>query len=131
MSELEFRAWVYYGEKLKKPHYSREYGSLSRFFEDHSENDDNQCIEQFTGLKDKNGKEIYEGDIVRWKHIYHSLLCGTGESKEYTERVYWEEKDASFVVGDWFEPLGHLVEEDDVEVIGNIHEKPELLGGEE
>lgn len=92
---------------------------------------DDVFIEQYTGLKDKNGKEIYEGDIVRWKHIDHFLLCGAGESKEHIERVYWEEKDASFVVGDWFEPLGHLVQEDDIEVIGNIHENPELCGEEE
>ena len=84
-------------------------------------------IEQYTGLKDKNGKEIYEGDILKWKHIYPFLLQGTRQSKEYIDRVYWEEKDASFVVGDWFEPLGHLAEEDDIEVIGNIHEDEELL----
>lgn len=39
MRELKFRVWVYYGEKLKKPNYSRDYGSLDRFFEDHSEED--------------------------------------------------------------------------------------------
>ena len=80
-------------------------------------------LEQATGFKDKNGKEIYEGDILRWKHYYEI----TGEDIETTAKVYWEEKDASFVVGDWFEPLGHLVDEDKVEVIGNIHQNPELL----
>lgn len=80
-------------------------------------------LEQYTGLKDKNGKEIYEGDILWWEHYYGM----TGENVESTAKVYWEEKDASFVVGDWFEPLGHLVDEDEIEVIGNIHENPELL----
>lgn len=84
-------------------------------------------VEQYTGLKDKNGKEIYEGDILWWEH-FHGM---TGENIETTAEVYWEEKDASFVVGDWFEPLGHLIDEDEVEVIGNIHENPELLGDEE
>lgn len=84
-------------------------------------------IEQDTGLKDKNGKEIYEGDILWWEHFYGM----TGENIETTAKVYWEEKDASFVVGDWFEPLGHLVDEDEIEVIGNVHENPELLEGEE
>lgn len=86
-----------------------------------------QIWEQYTGLKDKNGKEIYGGDILRWKHYY----TVTGEHKEYTERVYWEEKDACYVVGDWFESLGSLVYEDAVELIGNIHENPELLAKEE
>ena len=80
-------------------------------------------LEQYTGLKDKNGKEIWEGDILRWKHYYEI----TGEDIETTAKVYWEEKDASFVVGDWFESLGHLVDEDKVEVVGNIHENPEQL----
>lgn len=83
-------------------------------------------LEQYTGLKDKNGKEIWEGDILRWKHYYEI----TGEDIETTAKVYWEEKDASFVVGDWFESLGHLVDEDKVEVIGNIHENPEVLNGD-
>lgn len=83
-------------------------------------------LEQATGFKDKNGKEIYEGDILRWKHYYEI----TGEDIETTAKVYWEEKDASFVVGDWFEPLGHLVDEDKVEVIGSIHQNPELLNGD-
>lgn len=81
-------------------------------------------VEQYTGLKDKNGKEIYEGDILWWEHFYGM----TGENIETTAKVYWEEKDASFVVGNWFEPLGHLVDEDEVEVIGNIHENEELCG---
>lgn len=80
-------------------------------------------LEQFTGLKDKNGKEIYEGDVLWWEHFYGM----TGENIETTAKVYWEEKDASFVVGDWFEPLGHLVDEDEIEVIGNIHENSELI----
>ena len=74
---------------------------------------DDIVIEQYTGLKDKNGKEIYEGDIVKaGGRIYE---------------VAWFEKD-----GGWFcfrendsvyTPLYHLKGE----VIGNIHENPELL----
>lgn len=66
MKELDFRAWVYCGEELEEPHYSKDWESLSKFFEDHDENDDNQCIEEFTGKNDENGRKIYVGDIVKY-----------------------------------------------------------------
>ena len=114
MRELRFRAWVFYGEKLKKPHYSRDYESLDRFFEDHDENDIDQCIEQYTGLKDKNGKEIYEGDILKFEDSIFE--------------VGWFSKGARF----GFCPIkncniGMGFSLNRTEVIGNIHENAELL----
>lgn len=76
-------------------------------------------LEEFTGLLDKNGKEIYEGDIIRW-------------TDDYDENGYIDFGDGCFLVN-WSinsERInGDMV--DDLEVIGNIHENPELLGGEE
>lgn len=92
--------------------------------------DDNATFgtsEQCTGLKDKNGRHIYEGDIVR---VFYDHFNGTFTEKEVVGPVKWE-------CGTWIvnnSLLNHAPEYDEthlksaaVEVIGNLHENPELL----
>lgn len=80
-------------------------------------------IEQYTGLKDKNGKEIYEGDILQ------------DESKD-TAVVIWREYQAEWGIK-WIhigieDSLSHRMEWGHLnEIIGNIHENPELLEQED
>jgi len=68
-------------------------------------------IEQYTGLKDKNGKEIYEGDIII-------------DEERYISTISWS--DFKFM---WVDSEFGSLEDvpDDIEVLGNVHENPELL----
>lgn len=67
---------------------------------------------QFTGLKDKNDREIYEGDIVEF---------GAGPY-----RVVYE-KGCYYVHTSYDSEFLHVIKESYVEIIGNIYENPELL----
>jgi uncharacterized phage protein (TIGR01671 family) len=82
---------------------------------------DTNPIMQYTGLKDKNGKEIYEGDIVRYyKDGY------IRDPTPVTWGKYYDGEDQRFLC--WITedcPLSDYFSE--VEVIGNIYKNPELL----
>ena len=79
-------------------------------------------VGQFTGLKDKEGREIYEGDIVRFKKEYQAEL-----PSDAIFQIVFDEGAFCGENTDWKEYLGVLVDVGTVEVIGNVHEHPELL----
>lgn len=140
MREIKFRMW----EKKSKKMYDVErinfkdhhlYMWNSKFYSSSLLNFKDVELMQYTGLHDKNGKEIYEGDIVRvkfrkgfWKYkdkMYYGYKNGSVEYcvdcfivyiNGYKETIY---PLSSF--GDTGKPIEWL------EVIGNIYENPELL----
>ena len=87
--------------------------------------DTNIIVEFPTGIKDKNGQKIYEGDIVNFLvERFNNVTLGFESEDWHTAVVEWNQDDAcySFMVRDV--PFSVRYE---AEVIGNIHKQPELL----
>lgn len=114
--------WAYGGICQGKGDFSIIYGSMDSELESPTEKHViyTDTIGQYTGLTDKNGKKIFEGDICRHysnysgKNIYAPIVFELG-------MFYLKYDDKAGM------PLGDMCEK--IEVIGNIHDNPELLKG--
>lgn len=133
MREIKFRAWDSFNNRMiqndrilkicfvRNNHIPNLIVYSNRNIENHTEireNDKQYCNEfelmQYTGLKDKNGKEIYEGDII--------------SRGKYNFEVVWNERKGWYGIDDFDNGLTVLAQHlDYVEVIGNIYENLELL----
>lgn len=84
---------------------------------------DADTVGQYTNMLDKNGRKIFEGDIIDF--LYRS------DNDDYGIVQYdVDETEFGFVYNSIFEELGRYYRPKDIEVIGNIYDNPELLGDE-
>jgi len=132
MREIKFRAWLKEDKKmenvktmdftdktircLKKNEFINAYLLRRVSFDDVE-------LMQYTGLRDKNGKEIYEGDIIKYKFPYDKRI-------KHISPVKFLETEASFGIKDRYGneiPLYTISANNYFEVIGNIYENKNLL----
>ena len=122
MKTIKFRVWIpslgkmepivrldwLFNEKTK------EYDQISLLSKSFSDDNKDMVIMQFTGLTDRVGKDIYEGDRIEC--IWINVLNGETDTKPITITNIFD-----------FELMAAITSADLIEVIGNVHENPELL----
>ena len=123
--EIKFRAWhMPFGPK--EPMQEMVHGKASSILAFAEMSPDKYIVEQSTGLKDANGKEIYEGDIIKYfganKHVKikttYGIVFYDSEHGCFNSRIQNEEHNKGGI-----SPLDDLI-------VGNVHENPELLEDE-
>lgn len=123
MREIKFRAWdkddlcMRDWDNLLSHVYAKDKNTIF--------NDSDYEVMQFTGLKDKHGKEIYEGDIVRkdgWIYEIRWSKYGAGFDLA-TKNDSWPKQE------DGYAYHSGLYDTEIIEVIGNVYENPDLAGG--
>lgn len=122
MTEIKFRA---YDKKNKRMIDGWDLEYLNEVFESKKDGifviDDDLEILQFTGLKDKNGKEIFEGDIIQIRKLEGYLIHHGKVERNITGAF-------DIIIKDYgHRQLYQATLNDEPEIIGNIYENPELL----
>ena len=140
MREIKFRAWDKEKEKMviaawrmsmnlngniywKVDHYDGNFNLKER---EETDGNNRFTLMQFTGLHNKNGQEIYEGDICKYSYINPM----TREERTFVWKVEWS-NGAYWLhsIDDSLQDTLLWIQHKEIEVIGNIYENPELLEG--
>jgi uncharacterized phage protein (TIGR01671 family) len=117
MREIKFRA---FNEQINRMEYFGLGDSVPYYYKDENSAATKYEVMQYTGLLDKNGKEIYEGDIVKY--------TSDDDSEKTVYNCIGEVKfgDAEFYIGN-YDSLPQPCLNKCIEVIGNIYENQDLL----
>lgn len=134
MREIRFRAWDVNDECMVYPKHfvMSDYGRIVAGYQDFFTGDmfiEYEKLMQYVGLKDRQGKEIYEGDIVK-------VFWVDAVNDEAMHKVVWNPYDNSYPAFDLVPQIdcdcnafSYLFEDSEyeIEVIGNIYQNPELI----
>ena len=113
--DIKFKFWLGHTKKMTYEHSLIEISHVAWDFTE------DIIALQFTGMVDKNGKEIYEGDIVKWGYPHDEF-----ESEPQVTVIKYE-IDGSKPICGFLMPLTQYGVIPQMEVIGNIYQNPELL----
>jgi len=123
--EIKFRAWQTHHKEMYQPFVGYiEFPDIVVGFDDGDlrlEGEKNVILMQTTGLKDKNGKEIYEGDVLKIE---------TKEVSSFRGYIFYDDKKSGFQFYDLVDKQSYTIfniDKESFEVIGNIWQNPELL----
>jgi hypothetical protein len=111
--EIKFRAWHFVSSDPIDPTGKHPWTMTYFKLGDRLPDRETLAVMQYTGLKDKNGVEIYEGDKIRWGHMKHYYIV------EYNPDNVCFQATNGFATGRF--------DRSDVEVIGNIYENSDML----
>jgi len=114
MREIKFRAWWYFNSQSPRMMYKMDkianFSDSELYVYDTSNDEEFPIIMQYTGLKDKNWKEIYDGDVL--KNLSYWSWCFVLNREDWSTEPFW---------------LPYYARWDDYEIIGNKRENPDLL----
>lgn len=121
--EIKFRVWDKRNKEWANDAYLSSCGSL--YFEGAAYNPDDFIVSQYTGIKDRNGKEIYEDDIISGtSHFSSGHKLATNKEVYFSAGGFYicvdDENHHSLLVSDFFQR----------KISGNVYENPEILESE-